>query len=982
MLRRWWWVLPAAAVVVGGLALLLMTAGAEVVVEPLRVEAGSQDDEVALDAALYLPPGASAEDPRPAVLLGHGFLSDRTAVDGPARSLADAGYVVLTWSSRGFGASGGDVAIAAPGREITDVAALVDLLAARPEVRNDAADDPRVAIAGSSYGGGTALLAATAEPRLDAVVALAAWHSLSSALAPNGVVDPGPGAGAPAAGVVKTAWTGLLFTARATPGLLSGPPGGGAPDAAADPPAGDAGLDRPADDEAATGPGPGDATARPPAGATAPSPCGRFTSEVCDAYLAIATAGTMTPEAAELLEASSPAGELERVTAPTLLVQGQDDTLFDLAQAAANADAIAAAGTPVRQRWVPGGHQQVAFGAGSEEIDQEVRAWLDRWLDAAGAGNPAGASEAGDGSEASASSLVWTDAVTDEVVDAERQQTTGATLRLALTPDGRLTTGPAATDDQGGGSVPAARTIFSPPGGQPAALSTLPGTGGLGDLLPSADIAGQHVAFTTEARDEDLVLFGAPSLGLTLDADGDEARVFVKLSDLAPDGRSRLLQQAVTPVRATSLPAPVTVELPVLAHRLRAGHRLRLTVATTDQAFDNLTEPTIVTVGLDEEAVLTLPTAEVTATSPRATPILIAVAVVLVVLSLLGAGLLSRRRRRDVEPERERTGDQEQEWPHAGTAPARAGADGATPPVALSGLGKRYPDGKVAVDDLTLEVGKGQVMGLLGPNGAGKTSALRMLVGLAHPTTGAVELFGHRVRPGHRVLTRVGALIEGPGFVPELSGRENLELYWRAGGQALEDADLPWALDIAALGAAIDNPVKTYSHGMKQRLAIAQAMLGRPELLVLDEPTDGLDPEQIRAMRRLLVQLGEEGHTIVVSSHLLAEVEQMCTHVAVMQSGRLRAIGPVADLAGTTARVTISTDDGEAARQLLARAVDDGEVTASGDTVVIAGSEAAVADLVELLVADGIRIDAVAPRGSLEDAFLSLTGTETGGDDG
>ncbi|MGM0619148.1 MAG: ATP-binding cassette domain-containing protein, partial [Actinomycetota bacterium] len=969
MMRRWRWVLPAAAVLVVGLALLLVTADAEVVVEPLRVEAGSQDDEVALDAALYLPPGASAEDPRPAVLLGHGFLSDRTAVDGPARSLADAGYVVLTWSSRGFGASGGDVAIAAPGREIADVAALVDLLAARPEVRNDAADDPRVAIAGSSYGGGTALLAATAEPRLDAVVALAAWHSLTSALAPNGVVDPGPGGDAPAAGVVKTAWTGLLFTARATPGLLSGPPGGGAPDAGTGPPAG--GLDRPADDEAATGSIPDDALARPPAGSTAPSPCGRFSPEVCDAYLAIATAGTMTPEAAELLEASSPVGELGRVTAPTLLVQGQDDTLFDLAQAVANADAIAAAGTPVRQRWVPGGHQQVAFGAGNEEIDQEVRAWLDRWLD-----DPTGA--AATGQEPTGTSepvLVWTDAVTDEVIDAERQQTTGVTLRLALTPDGRLTSGPAATDDQGGGSVPAARTIFSPPGGQPAALSTLPGTGGLGDLLPSADIAGQHVAFIAEAQDQDLVLFGAPNLGLTLDADGDEARVFVKLSDLAPDGRTRLLQQAVTPVRATNLPATVTVELPVLAHRLRAGHRLRLTVATTDQAFDNLTEPTTVTLGLDEEAVLTLPTAEVAATSTRASPILIAVLVVLVVLSLLGAGLLSRRRGRDVEPEREGTGGQDQEWPHADPASDRAGADGATPPVALSGLGKRYPDGKVAVDDLTLEVGSGQVMGLLGPNGAGKTSALRMLVGLAHPTTGGVELFGHRVRPGHPVLTRVGALIEGPGFVPELSGRENLELYWRAGGQALEDADLPWALDIAALGEAIDNPVKTYSHGMKQRLAIAQAMLGRPELLVLDEPTDGLDPEQIRTMRRLLVQLGEEGHTIVVSSHLLAEVEQMCTHVAVMQSGRLRAIGPVATLTGTTARVTISTDDGEAARRVLAAAVDDGEVTASEDTVVVAGSEVAVADLVELLVADGIRIDAVAPRGSLEDAFLSLTAT-------
>jgi ABC-2 type transport system ATP-binding protein len=932
MSARRWWLLAVAAVVVLLVAVVAATAGSELVVEPLRVDVGTEDDEVVLDAALYLPPGASAEDPRPAVLLGHGFLSDRTAVDEPARSLAADGYVVLTWSSRGFGASGGEVAIAAPEREIADIAVLVDLLSARLEVRADTDGDPRVGIVGSSYGAGTALLAATAEPRLDAVVAIAAWHSLATALAPNGVVDPGPDAGAAAAGVVKTAWTGLLFTAR-TVTIPTEPPTGGAPGGASGPPAGSAAV----------------------------SPCGRFTAEVCAAYLEVATAGTMTPDAARLLEASSPIGELTRVTAPTLLVQGQDDTLFDLAQSVANADAIAAAGTPVRQRWVPGGHEQVGFGRGSAQLDEEVRAWLQRWLEADGS------PEAGE--ESAEAALVWTDVVADEVVDVDRQQTTGSPLRLALTPDGRLTSEEDAVDQPGGGASPAARTIFSPPGGQPAALSTLPGAGGFSDLLPSADIAGQHVAFTSEPQDQDVVLFGAPSLSLALDADGDEARVFVKLSDVAADGRTRLLQQAVTPVRATELPATVTVELPVLAHRLRAGNRLRLTVATTDQAFDNLTEPTTVTLALDEEAVLTVPTAEVAATSSRGTPALVAVLVL-----LLAAALLLRRRRRHQRPERvEAT---------AGIASARGREDGSPPPVALSGLGKRYPDGKVAVDDLTLEVGAGQVMGLLGPNGAGKTSALRMLVGLAHPTTGVVELFGQRVRPGHPVLTRVGALIEGPGFVPELSGRENLELYWRAGGRTLEDADLPWALDIAALGEAIDKPVKTYSHGMKQRLAIAQAMLGRPELLVLDEPTDGLDPEQIRTMRRLLVQLGEEGHTILVSSHLLAEVEQMCTHVAVMQSGRLRAIGPVATLTGTTARVTISTDDGEAAQRLLAAAVDDGEVTTSGDTVVVAGSAVEVADLVELLVADGIRIDAVAPRGSLEDAFLRLTATETGGDAG
>lgn len=943
MTRRRWWALSLTAMTVLLVTVLVATAGSELVVEPLRVEVGTADDEVELDAALYLPAGATSDDPRPAVLLGHGFLSDRTAVDEPARSLAADGYVVLTWSARGFGASGGEVAIANPQAEIADIAVLVDLLATRPEILADADGDPRVAIVGSSYGGGTALLAATSEPRLDAVVAIAAWHSLSSALAPNGVVEVGAAGETPAAGVVKTAWTGLLFTARTAPSPAGGP-GGPAPGTA-------------------VGPSPG---------ASPTGPCGRFAAEVCEAYLAVATTGTMTPEAARLLETSSPAGELEGVTAPTLLVQGQQDTLFDLAQAAANAEVIAAAGSPVRQRWVPGGHAQVGFGAGSEEIDREVRAWLRRWLDPSdtpdGSGAPTG-SEASAGSPAA--TLVWTDVVADRVVEADRQQSPGAPLRFTLTPDGRLAPGPDAAGGRGDAEAPTSATIFSPPGGQPAALSTLPGTGGIGELLPSSDIAGQHVAFTSAPQDGEVVLFGTPDLRLTLDADGDEARVFVKVSDVAADGRARLLQQAVTPVRATDLPADVTVELPVLAHRLRAGHRLRLTVATTDQAFDNLTEPTAVTLRFDEEAVLTLPTAEVAATSARGTPILLAV---LALLVLLAAAVLLRRRRRDTTTGQAGAGS-------TGTSPQSTAAR-APAPVVLRGLGKRYPDGKVAVEDLTLEVGAGQVMGLLGPNGAGKTSALRMLVGLAHPTTGAVELFGHRVRPGHPVLTRVGALIEGPGFVPELSGRENLELYWRAGGRALEEADLPWALEVAALGEAIDKPVKTYSHGMKQRLAIAQAMLGRPELLVLDEPTDGLDPEQIRTMRRLLVRLGEEGHTIVVSSHLLAEVEQMCTHVAVMQTGRLRAAGPVATLTGTTARVTIATDDSEAARRVLAAAVDDGEVTASGDTVVVAGSEVEVADLVALLVAEGIRIDAVAPRGSLEDAFLSLTATGSGVDAG
>src|SRR6516164_8191639 len=206
-------------------------------------------------------------------------------------------------------------------------------------------------------------------------------------------------------------------------------------------------------------------------------------------------------------------------------------------------------------------------------------------------------------------------------------------------------------------------------------------------------------------------------------------------------------------------------------------------------------------------------------------------------------------------------------------------------------LTKRYSSDVLAVDDLSFGVGHGQVCGLLGPNGAGKTTTLRMLVGLITPTRGQIHVFGQPIQPGAAVLSRIGAFIEGPGFLPHLSGRENLRLFWEASGRPLDDADFDTALQIAGLGASIDRKVKTYSHGMKQRLAIAQAMLGLPELLVLDEPTNGLDPPQIAEMRRVLRAYATDGRAVLVSSHLLAEVEQTCTHVVVMHKGEVVAAG-------------------------------------------------------------------------------------------
>jgi ABC-2 type transport system ATP-binding protein len=262
-------------------------------------------------------------------------------------------------------------------------------------------------------------------------------------------------------------------------------------------------------------------------------------------------------------------------------------------------------------------------------------------------------------------------------------------------------------------------------------------------------------------------------------------------------------------------------------------------------------------------------------------------------------------------------------------------------PVSIRALVKEYAGGYRAVDDVSFRVEPGQVVGLLGPNGAGKTTTLRVLVGLITPTSGAVHVFGEPVVPGAPVLARLGAFIEGPGFLPHLTGRENLRLYWAATGRPESEAEFETALQIAGLGLSIDRRVRAYSHGMRQRLGIAQAMLGLPEVLVLDEPTNGLDPPQIAEMREVLKDYARTGRTVVISSHLLAEVEQTCTHVVVMHKGRLVAAGPTAEIAGRGGLQLAVPDAAEAAR---------------------------------VLAAAGIAADLVPARRALEDVFLDLIG--------
>ena len=277
-----------------------------------------------------------------------------------------------------------------------------------------------------------------------------------------------------------------------------------------------------------------------------------------------------------------------------------------------------------------------------------------------------------------------------------------------------------------------------------------------------------------------------------------------------------------------------------------------------------------------------------------------------------------------------------------------------------------------AVDDLSFTVERGDVYGLLGPNGAGKTTTLRVLMGLERPSSGAAYLFGVPVVPSTPQLARVGAMIEEAAFVPHLSGLTNLRLWWEAGGGRLKDADLDTALAVAALGDAIGRRVKTYSQGMKQRLGFARLLLGRPELLVLDEPTNGLDPGEIREVRELIARLTAHGTTVLLSSHHLTEVEQVCSHVLVMNRGRLVANGTVKELIGSNGTVYVEVDDRERARALLTSLPVVTRVTPQGDGLLIEMRDGRRSELASALVGAGLRLETLTTTQHLEDAFLEL----------
>ncbi|MFE7585124.1 alpha/beta fold hydrolase [Streptomyces gardneri] len=835
-------------------------------------------DGIKLDTSYFTSGG---EGRRPAVLLGHGFGGSKNDVRAQAEQLARDGYAVLTWSARGFGASTGEIGLNDPDHEVADVRKLIDWLAARPEVLLDKAGDPRVGVTGASYGGAISLLAAGHDPRVDAVAPQITYWNLADALFPNDVF--------------KKLWAGIFFSAGNQPGA---PGASGQADA-----------------------------------------CGRFTAELCSLYQRVAVSGKPDAAARALLEARSPSAVGARIKVPALIVQGQSDSLFTLAQSDAMARALTANGAPVAVDWIAGGHD--GGDRETERVERRISTWFDRWLKR--------------------------DTSTD----------TGPAFRVSRTggvdsTDGQATLR-AATADRYPGLTAAGesfalagppQTFANPAGAAPPAISAVPGLGGglsglssLGVGL-SLDFPGQYARFDAKPQTEAVRITGTPTVRVKVTstaADGS-AVLFAKAYDVGPDGRQQVLpSQLVTPVRVEDAAKGrgVTLTLPAIDHEVEAGHRLRLVLAATDLGYASPAVPAGYTVAV--EGPLTVPTAPGLDTQAAALPWWVW-GLPLLGLAVAAALLLTARRRV--------------------TAPA-PDPELTSVPLQITGLSKKYAGGdRYSVKDLSFRVEQGQVLGLLGPNGAGKTTTLRMLMGLIRPDEGEIRVFGQAIRPGAPVLSRVGSFVEGAGFLPHLSGRENLELYWKATGRPAEDAHVDDALRIANLGSALERAVRTYSQGMRQRLAIAQAMLGLPDLLILDEPTNGLDPPQIREMREVMIRYAAEGRTVIVSSHLLAEVEQSCTHLVVMDRGQLVQAGPVAEITGSgdTLLVTLAGEvDDPLVEKIGALPGVGSAARADGGLLVrLDGTDATA------LIGDLVRLDVpltgVGPHRRLEDAFLTLIG--------
>ncbi|MFF3034002.1 alpha/beta fold hydrolase [Streptomyces rubiginosohelvolus] len=667
--------------------------------------------------------------------------------------------------------------------------------------------------------------------------------------------------------------------------------------------------------------------------------CERFEKQLCEMYERVAVSGKPDAEAVKLLTERSPSAVADRIKVPSLLLQGQSDSLFPLGQADAMQKAISANGAPVSVDWISGGHD----GGDSEtgRVEGRVGDWFDRYLkeDTGTATGPA-------------FRVTRTGGV---------DSTDGAALLRGASSDSYPGLRSGGRDIALGGGT---KTFRNPAGAAPPAISAVPGVGGglaqlssLGVGL-SLDFPGQFGRFESKPLDTSVRVTGTPTVTVNVKADGDrDAVLFGKVYDVSPDGRQQVLpHQLVAPYRITpdQQGKPIELALPAVDHEFDAGHRMRLVFSATDLGYASPAEPATYNVTL--EGPLTVPTAPAVKTAAAALPWwtwgLPAAALV------IAAALLITARRRTATPA-----------PDPGLTDV---------PLEITGLSKKYAKSvdRYAVRELSFRVEKGQVLGLLGPNGAGKTTTLRMLMGLITPDEGEIRVFGQAIRPGAPVLSRVGAFVEGAGFLPHLSGRANLDLYWQATGRPAEDSHIDEALEIAGLGDALARAVRTYSQGMRQRLAIAQAMLGMPDLLILDEPTNGLDPPQIREMRDVMIRYAAGGRTVIVSSHLLSEVEQSCTHLVVMDRGRLVQAGPVAEITGSGDMILVTTAD-EVSEPLAEKVaalpgIGSAVPTDDGRGLLVRLDGATTSRLVADLVRLDVPVTGVGPHRRLEDAFLTL----------
>ncbi len=870
----------AVAVVLLVLAVLGMPAPAQaapqVETTDVRVTVKSEPDgtPVSLEATWF----TTGSDRRPVLVLAHGFGGSKDDLAEQARDYAAAGYLVLIYTARGFGASGGRIHLNDPDFEVSDLRALIDLAAARPDAQLDAPGDPRVGVTGGSYGGAVTLMAAASDKRIDAIVPIATWHDLGSALFPNRTTTAAPGP-------MQQQWIAGFFAAaqRPTPGA-------------------------------------------PP---TLDPTCGRFEPVLCRMLLEAGRTGRADAALMAQLHRRSPASTVSGLRVPTMLVQGLSDSLFGLDQADATVAALVKAGVRHTVYWTDGGHDATSTNPDSDE--SAVATWFDTHLRAGSGQLPA------------------------FTFPGPRPARDGQARRFSADSYPGLGHEPL--------TLPIAsqmRVVLTPPGGQPASI-----TRSLGSSFQAYQLAalpGQSAAYDTDRVTEQRTIVGAPQVRLRVTSSATEATLFVSLWQIN-GATAAQPRPGIAPVRVPvtpGKPTEITVTLPAGTWILEQGSRWRILVTSTDSAFANSTLGRVDRV--EVVGGLALPTFTGTRlgadqqVDAELLGVLIAIGVV--IAAVTAWGVLYHRRRVNL-PERP-------EFAHT--------------PVVVEGLTKTYQDGHKAVSDVSFRAEPGQVVGLLGPNGAGKTTTLRMVLGLISPDAGGTWVQGHAVAPGADVLRRVGALVEGPGFQPHLTGRQNLHAYWDATGRPESEAGFAEAIEVAALSDALDRPVKAYSHGMRQRLGIAQAMLGRPDLLILDEPTNGLDPPQIAAMRPILRAYAATGRTVVISSHLLAEVERTCTHVVVMDAGKVLVAGSVADLLESHGTTVLVTAQPVAAEQLAALKQTPGvtSVVAEEDTRIVVEADLARAAVVRAAMAGGLDLVEVSGRRQLEELFLTVIGQRRG----